>query len=502
MTDSPLIEEGEQELAQDGDETVINDLFDIELQFEDDAGDPEHEAPRGPRPERIPLIFNPRAKGNDYRGVKRFLVFASGARPEILAQCPNDEATYVGLGGTVVATSFLGGIAMFFSMYQAMQMDLFPSFLGGFIWSSIIFNLDRWLIVSQKRTASRRKQWLQVIPRVLVALLIGFVISEPLLHQMFKPKLDQEIKEIRSSGYDAFVQRINSGAEALKIEENEAKIAANATASSGDTALETRLTDEIKSLEAATKAAYDKFSGLDLEVTKEVEGLAPNGMTGCGPSCVVKSQSRDQARDEWASIRDTNSPRISDLQRQLDESRARSVGERQQRIAEVQADTESRIRENADLQESIKAQIEDYRSASDIGLLDYIDALGSLSSKNTSIFWARWLICALFILMDIIPVIGKTLMLTSDKRTYEKACDAIDERLSQDAELIVEEAQVDREQRLSLIQRQAESRADAQAENNEYFIRTAAETQREIGDILLSRWRAEQISRVSEEHLD
>ena len=315
---------------------------------------------------------------------------------------------------------------------------------------------------------------------------------------MFKPKLDQEIQAIRSAGYDAFVQRIDSGAEAARIKENEDKIAENATASSGDTGLESRLSDDIKSLQAATKAAYDRFSALELEVTKEVEGLAPNGMTGCGPSCVVKSQSRDQAREEWISVRDANTPRIAALQQQLDESRAQSAGERQQRIDDVRADTDNRIQENKELQDSINKQKDDYRSASDIGLLDYIDALGSLSSKNTSIFWARWLICFLFILMDIIPVIGKTLMLTSDKRTYENACDAIDERISKDAELVIEEAQIDKEQRLALIQRQAQSRTDAQAENNEYFIRTAAETQREIGDILLSRWRAEQVSRVND----
>lgn len=486
----------------EADETNVPGQSDLDespsLEHDGEDNEPVSLPPRRPS-EPIPLIFNPRARGNDYHGVKRFLVFASGARPEILAQCPTDEATHVGLGGTVVATSFLSGISMIFAMRDAMNLSLFSAFFAGLLWAAIIFNLDRWLIVSQKRTATAAKQWLNVLPRVLVAVLLGFVISEPLLHALFKPELQREIATLQAEQSREAREEINNGSQASQIEDNKAELTDLELTNAADSPAEKSLQDEITKLQAETNAARQKYDTAQSEVTKEEQGLSITGRAGCGPVCIVLTQDRDVAQRAYEEVEDRNGTRIKNLQDQIDQSRLRTAGEREQRLAENQARREQLIADNINLSKEMDAAIAKINDADEAGLLLNIEALGTLSSKNTSVAVARWLIFALFIALDTIPVIGKTLILTGPRRPYEQACDAIDSRLTQDAEQVVAEARIDRDEHIDLLEKDAKLRVKVQSQNNEHFIRNAAKTQRDIGDLLLDRWRAEQISRVQQE---
>ena len=232
----------------------------------------------------------------------------------------------------------------------------------------------------------------------------------------------------------------------------------------------------------------------------EREGRSASGRPGCADVCRDKQVTEDRAQEELTRIEETNLPRINDLLAQIDQSRSQSAEERAQRAA---ADAEIRNNLNIERQgiDNDKQQQSQKlaEKKEDPGLLLYIEALGSLGSKNGSVAWAHWLLFALFIALDTIPVIGKTLILTGPKRPYEQACDAIDSRLTQDAEQVVAEAQIDREEHIDLLEKDAKLRVKVQSQNNEHFIRNAAKTQRDIGDLLLERWRAEQISRVQQE---
>jgi hypothetical protein len=487
----------------EADETNVPGESDLDespsLEHDGEDNGPVAVPPRRPS-EPIPLIFNPRARGNDYHGVKRFLVFASGARPEILAQCPTDEATHVGLGGTVVATSFLSGISMVFAMTNALGLNLFSALIAGFLWALIIFNLDRWLIVSQKRTTTPLKQWITVLPRVLVAVLLGFVISEPLLHEIFKSELKVEILDLQNERNTRALAKITDGS-AARISEIDAEIAEIDRRGGGDSASEQALQKEIESLKKEITDAKNARDTATDAVRIEQEGRSASGRPGCADICRDKQITENRAQAELERIEAANLPRIADLLARIDQSRSQSADERTQRVA---ADAQTRANLNTERQkidENKQKRIDASNSADEgnAGLLLNIEALHSLGSKNTSILVAHWLLFALFIALDTIPVIGKTLILTGPKRPYEQACDAIDSRLSQDAEQVVAEARIDREEHIDLLEEDAKLRVKVQSQNNEHFIRNAAKTQRDIGDLLLDRWRAEQISRVQQE---
>ncbi|RZK93185.1 MAG: DUF4407 domain-containing protein, partial [Pedobacter sp.] len=89
-----------------------------------------------------------------------------------------------------------GGYAMYFVFKGADFAWLFALFFG-LIWGLAIFNMDRYIVSSINKNASNNKQFWQATPRILLAIMIGMVISRPLELKIF----DKEIKERLNVSY-------------------------------------------------------------------------------------------------------------------------------------------------------------------------------------------------------------------------------------------------------------------------------------------------------------
>ncbi|MCV5951374.1 DUF4407 domain-containing protein, partial [Escherichia coli] len=69
------------------------------------------------------------------------------------------------------------------------------SLLFAIIWGLIIFNFDRFLVSTiRKYGVSKSKQWSMVIPRIVLALLIGFTIARPLELKLFEKEIEGQMK--------------------------------------------------------------------------------------------------------------------------------------------------------------------------------------------------------------------------------------------------------------------------------------------------------------------
>jgi hypothetical protein len=443
--------------------------------------------------------FDPRLTLNPYRGVKRVLVFASGARPEILSQCRTDEATYVGLGGTVIATSALASVSMWFALHSALKIDPLTSALGAILWAAVIFNLDRWLIVSQKRLTPIWKNWLAVIPRVIVAFLLGFVISEPLVHQLFRPELDRKIAVINQEDLNTAIRIARHGQDARQIAKDKKEIKTLRAGGPGETAQITSLRQEVEQLQKEINDAQTALNDANADLLAEINGIAQSGKSGCGAICQQKTLIRDQKRAAFDQAHSKNDDAIARKNREIEDIRSEY---REEQRTQARDDAARIKRLEADIKvrtERINDNVAKIVNASKNGMLADIRALSSLGNENPSVNIAHYLIFFLFIALDTIPVIGKTLILSGRPRAYELACDAVDSRLSEEAQQVVDEARGNRTARQLMLATDTEIREEAQRSNAEHFIRQAADTQREIGDLLLSRWREEQLARVHRE---
>lgn len=126
--------------------------------------------------------------------ISRFFWFCSGAHISTLEKHPTEHNKYIGIGATIFFTGLFAALSGGYAMYFVFKGDpgaLIFALLFGTIWGLAIFNMDRYIVSSINKSAGTGKQILQATPRILLAIMIGIVISRPLELKIF----DKEIKE-------------------------------------------------------------------------------------------------------------------------------------------------------------------------------------------------------------------------------------------------------------------------------------------------------------------
>ena len=158
--------------------------------------------------------------------ITKFLWWCAGADEFFLLRSPmQDRVKYAGIGGIVLATGVLAGCAgsvafdtMFAPKVLEGEIVQYQNFIDqnfwildilfGIIWGLIIFNLDRFIISSTGKGDGTDeitgKEWLQAIPRIVIALILGFTISKPLEIKMLKSEIDVELHKKQESKLAVF----------------------------------------------------------------------------------------------------------------------------------------------------------------------------------------------------------------------------------------------------------------------------------------------------------
>lgn len=126
--------------------------------------------------------------------VNQFFWFCSGVHHDTLKKHPTEQNKYVGIGATIFFTGLFAALSGGYAMYFVFKGDPFAivfAIVFGLIWGLAIFNMDRYIVASINKNTSVWKQIAQATPRILLAIMIGIVISRPLELKIF----DKEIRE-------------------------------------------------------------------------------------------------------------------------------------------------------------------------------------------------------------------------------------------------------------------------------------------------------------------
>src|ERR1700709_204051 len=132
--------------------------------------------------------------------ITRFFWFCSGAHIDTLKKYPIEHNKYVGIGATIFFTALFASLSGGYAMYFVFNGDAFAvgfAILFGLIWGLAIFNMDRYIVSSINKEGTTNQQILQASPRILLAIMIGIVISRPLELKIF----DKEIREKLKTAY-------------------------------------------------------------------------------------------------------------------------------------------------------------------------------------------------------------------------------------------------------------------------------------------------------------
>jgi hypothetical protein len=169
------------------------------------------------------------AQNNTPHWVTRFLWWCAGADAYFLAKSPKqDRVKYAGIGGVVLATGLLAAVSGGFAFYTIFKTKgdanddvsmSFWLFIGvavfAAIWGTIIFNLDRFIVSSTGKgdgtDSITWKEFGQALPRIIIAIILGFAISAPLEIKI----LDSEINSELSKYQEKYTTELNTNTDKL-----------------------------------------------------------------------------------------------------------------------------------------------------------------------------------------------------------------------------------------------------------------------------------------------
>lgn len=145
--------------------------------------------------------------------INRFFWFCSGAHINTLKRYPTEHNKYVGIGATIFFTAVFaalsGGYAMYF-VFSGSTAAVFFAMVFGMLWGLAIFNMDRYIVSSISKNASTNKQIFQALPRVLLAIMIGIVISRPLELKIFDKEIREKLKTSYLNGQRSKIDTLNN----------------------------------------------------------------------------------------------------------------------------------------------------------------------------------------------------------------------------------------------------------------------------------------------------
>ena len=97
---------------------------------------------------------------------------------------------------------------MYFVFSGSPAAVLFAIFFG-LIWGLAIFNMDRYIVSSISKSGTTNQQILQATPRILLAIMIGLVISRPLELKIFDKEIRQKLKTSYLNGQRSKIDTLN-----------------------------------------------------------------------------------------------------------------------------------------------------------------------------------------------------------------------------------------------------------------------------------------------------
>ncbi len=389
--------------------------------------------PKPRRQPRQPRERTPRGPGSRLRK----LAILGGADGEILDRVPGETPRFVQMFFVLAGTALVSAISMLFALTTGVQAAIWLAVPLAVVWALIIFNLDRFLTSTMTSTRNVWKLIGLAIPRVIMAAIIGFVVAEPLVLQIFHNDIAREVAATNITQAQSDQEALETGPEKKALDaasdrvaelENQAAtgIVAGTDSSSATESAAQATVDDLTAKMTAQQAVIDQARILyQCELTGEGAGTVP-GCTGVNG----EGASSDAAEAQLAEAQQTYDALAAQLRTANEELAAAGTAAK-----ENTSTSETQNREEAQSQlpaarDSYDAALDAYNARAEsvasgnagaIGLLSQISGLNRLSEKEPTILWAHILIAALFFMIELLPVLVKVLTSYGDPSLYEKA---------------------------------------------------------------------------------
>jgi hypothetical protein len=430
-----------------------------------------------------------------FQKLYKFFLWASGADLEILKQAPTDANKYFGIGGTIIFTSLMASFAGGYAFFTAFKVEIFNeegfvigytllseclALFFGVFWGALIFNLDRYIVstfgVGDGKKTISRQELMEAGPRLVMAMLLGFVIATPLELKLFEKEINAEISTqiaivnntlIKSGENDPILTRLKTERNDLQINiKNRNKI----------------IEDKRSFWETANKDKNDEWNLGKF-----------SGKRGKGGYYDDLKKIADDAETAYSTTKNS----------------ATNLNEKNYKIID-EIDNKIKSRENA-----TQSDIENQKTiqAQNNGLIARLKALDNLmyqevpiyeikegekqlvkvSTEKTVVWYAKWLITLLFIFIEIAPIMFKMM---TERGTYDDILDRIKHEAKVKQLLLQSNINQEINTAIKVHADKNSQKLNAELIANKDLLESIAGAQAEIAQVAIEEWKKEQLIKV------
>ena len=373
--------------------------------------------------------------------INEFLWLCAGVNRRVLRQCPTDYAKYAGIGGTILFTALMAMLSGGYALYTVFH-NQFTAILFGIFWGLLIFNLDRFIVntmYSDGKVTISRREFFSGLPRIIMAIFLGIVISTPLEMKIFEDRIDVQLEKDNRDRSQAETE--NGDKHREYWEQKRAK-----------------LDKERQIIQDSVNKANDEYS-------REVAGLGPTHQVNVGPVARAYERKQRHFEENLKKWEDKNNSQYEYIKNQIDKNDS---------ITKVKAA---------------------YVITEDGFCIRY-EAFSKIKEENFSLNLVSIIIMLLFVIIETAPTFFKMMIASGPyddllRAEMHKARVLADKRISDLNDEVNTQVQISTAKN--------KERLETEVTANKELMKKLAKTQAELLQNAIDKWKEDEMAKIAQD---
>lgn len=364
-----------------------------------------------------------------FHPIRKFFWACAGTTHSILntKECETEHSKYVGIGATILTTGLLAGVSGSYAFFMVFPSVKWATAFGCF-WGLMIFNFDRYIVLSIKKKEPREgvsmrdqlanlgREFIIALPRLCLAALLAVVIAKPLELKLFEREILLEMDFLRDDKIKEYQQQQQPAA-----------------AQGGDSASHIEgLEKKNQDLRAEIKAARDLYEEKNKIAQNEADGIGVPRRAGEGKVYEGKLKDAERLLEEYEDIK---------------KEKNRLIALNNEEIVRLQA------------VQNQQAQNNQQKTLMTDGLATRLEAFSRLKDKNRDVQRTNLVLMAIILILEMAPIITKFF---AGYGPYDKLVEVAERKVLLDKHLELERLEGEAKRRLDSHQHTQQTLLDVQ----------------------------------------
>ena len=434
--------------------------------------------------------------------LNEFLWSCAGVNKKVLRQCPSDYAKYAGIGGTILFTAlmacFSGGYALSF-VFGKWWIGL----VFGVFWGLLIFNLDRFIVNTMYSDGKVTIGWQELksgLPRIIMAIFLGIVISYPLELKIFDDEIQVKIEEMKEERLRLYIavdqQRVDS-LEQVLAHLRETPVSIYDVDITGGNQQLNNLMSRQKELQTNIDQENSAIANLD----REINALKRNNDEGENDAKINKKinakRGHQSTRNGYQSELRNVQAEMAVISPQVQELIRKKTSDRESNIQTLKSDIAALKTKIANADKEYKKILDKNFNGFQAQMLAFSEMKDAKSEEDlvSSTQIASWLIMILFIIIETAPTFFKMMM---EDGPYDDLLRAEKHRVNVLSQKRISDVNDEVNTSVMISTMKNQKRLEAEALANEDILKRIAEVQAELLQKSIDAWREEELRKIAE----